>query len=146
MASKNVETFRAAHQAFNKRDFDSVVKPMTDDFTYRDQARGVVFNGRSGFKEFMQGWIAAFSNAEVTKPTYIDAGQTVIAEFVGRGTNDGPLGPLQKTGKDMTISFCELMTFNDKGQIVSGGIYYDQMSMMVQLGHAQQATESAAAR
>ena len=25
MASQNVETFRAAHQAFNRRDFDGVV-------------------------------------------------------------------------------------------------------------------------
>ena len=36
MASQNVETFRAAHQAFNRRDFDGVVsatEPVNDNGT-----------------------------------------------------------------------------------------------------------------
>lgn len=144
MASKNVETFTAAHRAFNRRDFDAILNLLTEDFTYRDHARDVTFTGHLGFREFIQGWVTAFSNAEVTEPKYSDAGNTVIAEFVGRGTNDGPLGPLPRTGKQMNVPFCEIMTFNEKGQIVSGGAYYDQMSIMVQLGHAQPAEAAAA--
>ena len=137
MVSKNVEAFRAAHQAFNRRDFDAVVNLLTEDFSYEDRPRGVTFTGRTGFREFMQGWVAAFSNATVSEPTYIDGGKIVVAEFVGRGTNDGPLGPLPATGRPMNVRFCEIMRFNDQGQIVSGAAYYDQLSMMVQLGHAQ---------
>src|SRR5688572_6413558 len=145
MASRNVETFRAAHQAFNKRDFEAVVNVMTEDVIYQDRARGVTFEGRSGFREFMKGWVAAFSHAEVSGPKYTDAGNTVIAEFVARGTNDGPLGPLPMTGRSIQVPFCEIMTFDAKGQIVSGAAYYDQLSIMIQLGHAQPA-EAAAAR
>ena len=47
MASQNVETFRAAHHAFNRRDFDGVVSKMAEDLTYRDQARNATFT-RSG--------------------------------------------------------------------------------------------------
>ena len=137
MASKNVEAFRAAHQAFNKRDFDAVVRLMTEDFAYEDHPRGVTFAGRTGFREFMQGWVAAFSDAAVSEPTYIDGGQIVVAEFVGRGTNDGSMGPLPATGRPMNIQFCEIMRFDDQGQIVSGAAYYDQLSIMIQLGHAQ---------
>ena len=144
MASKNVETFRAAHQAFNKRDFEAVVNAMTEDVVYHDRARGVTFEGRSGFRQFMQGWVAAFSDADVFEPKYSDAGNTVIAEFVGRGTNDGSLGPLPKTGRTMSVPFCEIMTFNEKGQIASGAAYYDQLSIMIQLGHAQPAEAAAA--
>lgn len=144
MASKNVETFRAAHRAFNQRDFEAVVNVMTEDVIYQDCARGVTFEGRSGFRQFMQGWVAAFSNAEVSEPKYSDAGNTVVAEFVGRGTNDGPLGPLPKTGRSIRVPFCEIMTFNEKGQIVSGAAYYDQLSILIQLGHAQQAETTAA--
>ena len=79
MASKNVETFRAAHQGFNRRDFEAVLNVMTEDFVYHDRARGVTFEGRSGFRQFMQGLVAAFSNAEVSEPQYTDAGNTVIA-------------------------------------------------------------------
>ena len=145
MASKNVETFRAAHQAFNRRDFNAVVNLMTEDFTYEDRARGVTFSGRAGFKEFMQAWVAAFSDAAVSEPTYIDGGKIVVAEFVGRGTNDGLMGPLPVTGRSMNLHFCEVMRFNDHGQIVSGAAYYDQLSIMVQLGHAQPAGEAPAA-
>ena len=137
MASRNAETFRALHQAFNRRDFDSVVGAMAEDVVYHDRARDVSFNGRNGFREFIQGWATGFSNAEVSEPTYLDAGDTVVAQFVGRGVNDGPLGPLPSTGREMNVHFCEFMRFDEEGQIVSGGIYYDQLSMMTQLGHIQ---------
>ena len=68
MSSRNVETLRAAHQAFNRRDFDTVVNNMTEDATYQDRARNVSFRGRAGFREFMQGWATAFSNSAVTGP------------------------------------------------------------------------------
>jgi hypothetical protein len=38
MASQNVETLRAAHQTFNRRDFDTVVSKMAEGLDYRDQA------------------------------------------------------------------------------------------------------------
>ena len=135
MASKNVDTFRAAHQAFNKREFDALLNLLAEDFVYEDRARGNTFRGRNGFREFMQGWVTAFSNAEVASAQYIDGGDTVVAEFSGRGTNDGPLGPLPKSGKQLNLPFCEVMRFNPRGQIASGAVYYDQMSMMAQLGH-----------
>lgn len=137
MASRNVETFRAAHQAFNRRDFDAVVNAMGEEVIYQDRARNLTFRGRTGFREFMQGWVTAFSNAEVHEPTYIDAGDVVVAQFVGRGVNNGPLGPLPATGKQLNLHFCEILRFDEKGQIVSGAAYYDQLSLLVQLGHAQ---------
>jgi steroid delta-isomerase-like uncharacterized protein len=137
MASRNVETFKAAHQAFNTRDFAAVANAMAEDVVYHDRARDVTFRGRTGFKEFMQGWIAAFSNAEISEPIYIDGGDTVVAQFTGRGVNDGPLGPLPATGKPVTFHFCEIVRFNEAGQVVSGDAYYDQLSILVQLGHAQ---------
>jgi hypothetical protein len=137
MASKNVETFRTAHQAFNARNFDAVVGVMVEGVTYQDQARGITFRGRDGFKGFMQAWVTAFSNATVTEPVYIDGGDIVVCQFIGTGVNDGPLGPLSPSGKAMKLPFCEYLRFNDKGEAVSGGCYYDQLSMLTQLGHAQ---------
>ncbi len=144
MSLQNAETFGELHRAFNRRDFDGVVSKMAEGFTYRDQARNVTFTGRDGFKEFMQGWADAFSNATVTDPTYLDAGDTVIARFQGRGVNDGALGPLPETGREIDVPFCELMRFDDNGQIASGGIYYDQLTMMTQLGHIEPSAEAAA--
>ena len=72
-----------------------------------------LFNGRDGFREFMQGWAAGFSNAEVSEPTYLDPGDTVVGQFVARGVNDGPLGPLPSTGREMNVRFCEFMRFDE---------------------------------
>ena len=83
MASKNVETFRASHQAFNRRDFDAAVIAMADSFPYEDGARDVTFTGRSGFKGFVQSWVIAMSNVQVCEPRYIDGGNTVVAELTG---------------------------------------------------------------
>ena len=137
MASRNIEIFKSDHQAFNRRDFDAIVNTMAEDVIYRDRARGVTFRGRTGFKEFMQSWVAAFSNYEISEPKYIDGGDVVVAQFVARGVNDGPLGPLPATGKQVSFDFCEIVRFNDKGQVIAGDAYYNQLSMMVQLGHAQ---------
>jgi steroid delta-isomerase-like uncharacterized protein len=145
MASRNVETCRAAHQAFNSRDFEAVVNAMAEDVIYQDRARDLTFRGRTGFREFMQGWVAAFSNAEVFEPVYIDAGDAVVAQFVARGVNDGPLGSLPASGKPVNFNFCEILRFNDNGQVVSGDAYYDQLSIMVQLGHAKAPQKATAA-
>jgi steroid delta-isomerase-like uncharacterized protein len=145
MASRNVETFTAAHRAFNSRDFDAVVTAMAENVVYQDRARDTTFRGRAGFKDFMQGWVASFSDAQVTEPTYTDAGDTVIAQFVGRGVNDGPIGPLPATGKPARFNFCEILRFNDKGQVISGDAYYDQLSILAQLGHAPAPEKGAAA-
>lgn len=145
MASKNVETLKAANQAFNRRDFDAVVSSLAEECTYHDRARDLTYRGRNGFREFLEGWVKAFSDAEVTEETYLDAGDVVITQFVGAGVNDGPLGALPATGKKMKTPFCEISRFNEWGQIVSGEIYYDQLSILVQLGHLQAPQMAAAA-
>ena len=38
MASKNVETLRAAHESWNRRDFQGIVRNAAEGLTYTDQA------------------------------------------------------------------------------------------------------------
>ena len=137
MSAANVEIFRSAHGEFNRRELDVLLGRLAPGFTYRDHARGLSFEGRDGFREFLNGWITGFSNAQVSEPMYLDAGNVVIAQFQARGTHDGALGPLAATGRSMDLPMCELIRFNDQGQIVSGGLYYDQLSMLSQLGLAE---------
>ena len=35
----------------------------------------------------------------------------------------------------LPMPFCEIMTYGADGMIVRGELYYDQVSMLVQLGH-----------
>lgn len=135
MASKNVETLRAAHESWNKRDFAGVVKNAADKLTYTDSARAVTFNSPDKFREWTEDWAKAFSDGRITSPEYIDAGDIVIARFTVVGTNDGTFGSMKPTGRKLTLPFCEICYFDKQGRPVSGGCYYDQYTLLTQLGH-----------
>jgi len=72
-----------------------------------------------------------------TDPKYIDAGDIVVTQFTVEGTNDGPLGSMPRTGRRMSLPFCEVCQFDKQGRVVSGGCYYDQYTLLTQLGHIQ---------
>ena len=69
-----------------------------------------------------------------TDPRYFDAGQTVACTFTVVGTHDGPLGSLPATGKGFALSLCELWHFDPSGRVVGGDLYYDQVTLLMQLG------------
>jgi steroid delta-isomerase-like uncharacterized protein len=143
MASKNVQTHRDAHEAWNEREFDAVTEKMASSITYIDHARGLTIRTRDDFKEWIQEWAQMFSNGKIVDPKYTDAGNTVIARMTGRGTNDGPFGPFPATGREVRFDICEILEFDDQGRIVGGDVYYDQLSILTQLGHVE--TPAAAA-
>ncbi len=41
------------------------------------------------------------------------------------------------TDRKMTMPFCEIAHFDKQDRIVSGGCYYDQYTLLTQLGHIQ---------
>ena len=134
MASRNVETYRGLHDAFNRRDFDAVISHFTDSFAFVDQPRNTTHN-RQEFKDvFMQGWANAFSDARVTEREYIDGGDVVVCRFTGRGTNDGPIEGAPPTGRTMSLPFVEIMRFDSQGRVTGGEAVYDQVTILTQLG------------
>ena len=134
MGFRNVDIYRAGHEAFNRRDFDAMVSEYAERIRWVDRARGLTFRTPQEFKDdFLAGWIQASSDCEVTEARYTDAGETVVARFIGRGTNDGPLGPFPATGKEWMLPICEMWHFDAHGRVVGGEIYYDQVSLLTQL-------------
>jgi steroid delta-isomerase-like uncharacterized protein len=137
MAGKNVKAVQAEHKAFNARDWDTIKGLIADDCVFVD-GTGVAHKGPDGFaNDYAKPWSQAFSDAKVTETKYYDAGDTVVAEFVGTGTNDGPLGPMPATNRPLSLPFCEIYHFGPDGKVIGGGSYFDSFAMLVQLGHAQ---------
>ena len=137
MASKNVETLRAAHESWNKRDFAGVVSNAVKGLAYSDHGRNITLNTRDKFREWTEGWAKAFSDGRISDPQYIDAGDIVVAQFTAEGTNDGPFGSMKPTGRKMSLPFCEICHFDKQGRLMSGDCYYDQYTLLTQLGHVQ---------
>ena len=136
MSAKNVKTLRAAHESWNNRDFAGVIRNNAANLTYAARSP-LTLNTREKFRERSEGWAKAFSDGRISNPQYIDAGDIVIAPFTAEGTNDGPFGSMKPTGRKMSLPFCEICHFGKQGQIVSGACYYDQYTLLTQLGHIQ---------
>jgi steroid delta-isomerase-like uncharacterized protein len=135
MPSSNVEAHRAGHEAFNRRDFQAMTEHYADRIAWTDHAQGRTFRTRQEFRDdFLPGWVRASADIRITGPHYFDAGQTVVCTFTVEGTQDGPLGPFPATGNRFALPLCELWHFDPGGRVVGGDLYYDQVSLLTQLG------------
>jgi len=137
MASKNVTTALAVFDAFNSRDLDKAVGTSVEKVTWEDHGRGTTTKTRSELKDSLAEWITGFSDGKITDVKAFDAGDTVIVQYIGRGTNDGAMGPAPATGKRASLECVDIVHFNKDGKIASGETYFDMFGLMVQLGLAE---------
>jgi steroid delta-isomerase-like uncharacterized protein len=151
-AADNKALIEANFAAFNARDVDGGSRMISPSSELRDVASGRTLVGPDGLREYWQAWYSAFSDgsAEVLNCVAADDNDgTVVTEFIGRGTQDGPLvGPdgqqVPPTGRHAEVRFCQVATVSD-GQITGERLYYDMMTMLGQLGVMPMAGQSAAA-
>jgi len=138
MSARNNEAIvREAHEAFNARDLDRAAAYAAEDAEWVTVATGETFRGPEGYKRYMQGCTAAFSDAS-TEITAVHAGEDfAIVEFIGRGTHDGPMsspgGEVPPTGRSLETRFCEVLDIKD-GKITGARSYFDLAGIMIQLG------------
>jgi hypothetical protein len=134
----NVDKHRSMHEAFNRRDWTTFTEDFTSDTEYTDQPRGEVFKNPQELVDFLKtSWVTAFSDCMITEADYLDAGNDVVAHFTGIGVNDGAFGPMPRTTRQICAPFCEIVRFNDAGKIITISLYYDLMTILVQLGHME---------
>jgi steroid delta-isomerase-like uncharacterized protein len=131
------DTVRKFFQAINDKDPDTAASQVTDDSTFRDLPSGRTYRGPDGVRENFQFWLGAFPDAQVEIVNIMEAGDKVVVEYKGRGTNTGPMlteqGEMPPTGKSVTLEFCDVIEM--KGDKMAGGrSYYDSGSLMRQLG------------
>jgi steroid delta-isomerase-like uncharacterized protein len=135
MTSRNAEIYRAGHEAFNARDFEAMTRHYADSIRWTDHAQGRTFRTPREFRDdFLPGWVTASSGIRISDPRYIDGGRTVVCTFTAVGIHDGPLGPFSATGRPFSLPLCELWHFDDDGRVTGGDLYYDQVSLLTQLG------------
>lgn len=131
----NADSHRRSVDLFNKRDWSAFTAAYAPACEYVDQARSFTAKGREQVQDFEQGWVNAFSNATITDAQVIDAGASTVLLFTGSGTNDGPFGPMPATGRQVSMRFCEVREYDADGLTVRAQLFYDQVTMLVQLGH-----------
>jgi hypothetical protein len=120
-----------------------LTRQYADDISWTDHAQGRTFRTPQEFRdEFLAGWVRASSDSRIADARYFDAGETVVAQFAVRGKHDGALGPLAATGKEFALPICEMWHFDPSGRVVGGDIYYDQVTLLTQLGLMPEASHA----
>ena len=132
----SVSTHAELHDLFNRRDFEGLIKRFAADLTYTDRARNHTMRSPEEFRAWLEEWVSSL-DGKVTEPRYLDAGDTSVALFVGTGVNKGPMGPFPATGRPASFPLCEVLTHGADGLVTGGEIYYDQMGLLIQLGHIE---------
>ena len=132
MASSDIH--RELHDQFNRRDFEGLRRRITAGAVYVDHPRGISVKGPDEFISWLQGWTTAMSDARCADARYLDAGDTSIARFVGRGRNDGQFGPFPPSNQQIAFDICEIITYDADGMVTGGELFYDQVTILTQMG------------
>jgi steroid delta-isomerase-like uncharacterized protein len=119
-------------ECVNKRDLTRIRALLHDDYTYTG-ADGIEQRGPEAGIAQVQGFISAFPDLTLTAEQKHAFGSVSVIEATARGTHQAPLGPIPATGKSLEVKVCDVVEVRE-GKIYREREYYDQMSMMKQLG------------
>jgi steroid delta-isomerase-like uncharacterized protein len=122
-------------EAWEKRDFDALMALMADGVTVNDVPRGQVITDRAAVKDWFASWASACPDSVAGISVVAASGDTVAAEGVYAGTNTGAFGPLPSAGRSVSMPFANVIRFDADGRVTNFTGYYDQVTIMTQLGH-----------
>jgi len=130
----HAETHARMLGCFNKRDFAAIEEACAPGFMYEDLARAITIKTPHEFTEYLQGWVAAIPDGKSGSETYVGSTDTSVATFHARGHFDGVLGETPGNGRMLDLPMCEVLHYAADGRVLSGELYYDQLTMLGQLG------------
>lgn len=130
--------------AWASHDVEKIASYFTDDCVYEDLAAGVVLHGKEELKAFAKGSFTAFPDFKIEVKSFFASGLgrlgfgKVGSEWVMTGTHNGDLHirdltTLPATGKSFSVRGAS-MTEMHKGKIKRNSDYYDNVSVLRQLG------------
>jgi steroid delta-isomerase-like uncharacterized protein len=110
---------------------------FAEDCEVIDIPSGMTSYGPDGYKQLILFFVDGFPDSRVEITNLFATEDQAVVEFIGRGTNTGPLhmptGDLPPTGQPVELRFCDVYRI-ENGKIVNYRSYYDALSFMQQLG------------
>ena len=129
MDSENVQDFDTTIDTFDHPRYELI--PTGDVFDGEEEVRGYFKESRTAFPDQRNELIALHH-----------ADDAVIVEFYVMGTHLGPLRALPPTGRSWRSRMTAYFIF-DGDRLVCERVYFDQLSIMQQLGLAHESTSLA---
>ncbi|MDQ1677528.1 MAG: hypothetical protein QOC93_2672 [Actinomycetota bacterium] len=133
----NASIARKFYESWNARDFAYGEKHTAPECEIVIVGSGDTLRGPEGARQFATMWADAFPDGKTTVDRLIAAGDEVVVEYTGRGTQTGPFttpaGSIPPTGRSVTLNLCDVMVIRD-GLLRSQHTYVDTASLLMQLG------------
>jgi predicted ester cyclase len=133
MAADNKKIDRQLFEEPWKGNLDVIDKFVDSNYVGHDASQPEPLRGPQGFKDFVQQYRSAFSDARITVEEQIAEGDFVATRWTGRGTHDGDLQGIAPTRKQVTVSGLTLSKYKN-GMLVESWDNWDTLGMLQQLG------------
>lgn len=133
----NKEVVRRFVTAMNERrfeDLDELVSPTV--VRHSPSTPGLEIRNLDQFKDFLRGDIAGVPDSRQEIRMMAAEGDLVAVWANYSGTQEGPMGPYPPTGRRVDADFAGFLRLED-GLIVEINAVWDNLSMLVQLGHLE---------
>jgi len=110
---------------------------FAEDCEVVDVPSDMTSRGPDGYKQVILFFEEGFPDSGIEITNLFASEDQVVVEFIGRGTNTGPLhmptGDVPPTGRAVELRFCDVYRVSN-GKIVSYRSYYDVFGFLQQLG------------
>jgi steroid delta-isomerase-like uncharacterized protein len=116
----------------NTRDIEGFRELLHPEYTYTG-ADGVEHEGVDVGVGVVETFTTAFPDLKLTIKKQFTDGDVSVIEFQGTGSHQAELEGIPATGKKISVNVIDVVTVRD-GKVLSEREYYDQLSMMQQLG------------
>jgi steroid delta-isomerase-like uncharacterized protein len=124
------------YESFAAGDIDSALAVFADHLETVDPGMGTVL-GLPPFRKYLEGFKRAMPDARAVISRMYQADDMIMVEGRLLGTHTGPLagpdGDVEPSGRTIDLPFADFSRIQD-GQIVAYHTYYDQLSLLTQLG------------
>src|ERR1700719_3037874 len=134
--SKQEQIASQFYRSFAAGEIESALAVFADRVEMVDPGLGMV-QGLPAFLEYLVGFKRAMPDAHAVVSRMYESGDTIIVEGRLLGTHAGPMagpdGDIPPSGRSIDVAFADFCQIQ-QGRIVAYHTYYDQVSLLTQLG------------
>jgi steroid delta-isomerase-like uncharacterized protein len=128
LARRNVD------EIWNQGNLSVIDELVAPNATFHDPSvPGGKFTGPEGMRQFVQIYRGAFPDVRLKIEDLIAEGDKVVSRWTATGTHKGDLMGIAPTGKQVTVTGCDVALYQN-GKVIEGWTSYDMLGMLQQLG------------
>ncbi|MDQ3929521.1 MAG: ester cyclase [Chloroflexota bacterium] len=124
------------YDAFNRGDLDEAAKAFSPDVETIEPGVGTL-RGAEAWKAYGASFKRAMPDARLNLKSAVEQGNMIAVEGTFTGTHTGPMmtptGELPPTGRAIELPYIDVFRI-ENGLLVTHRVYYDQITMLSQLG------------